>query len=121
MRVVGLKVVEVLRPTLLLCEIPNTKAIDVTVNHNSRTHQFTLNPNFAPTFADLKYLGYEYVPVDVSEDTDGIIDSVCIGKVPAKMAVLDFLSQYSSKFQRGLEELWWIVKGDVIYLFGWWD
>ena len=119
-KIVGLKVAKVLKPTLLLCEIPDVETIGAVVKHNGKTYLFDLNPNFVPTFADLRFLGYKYVSVDMSEDTDGLIDSVCVAAVSAETSILDFMSKHHNKFQ-GLDELWWVVEDNIMYLFGWWD
>jgi len=113
-----MKVIEKLNESTLLCEIPDVDAKEVTLDYNGKTYKIELNENFADTFKGLREFGWEYVPVNVKEERD-VVDSVLICKVPTHMPVLDFLTEYRESLF--FEELWWIVKDDILYLFGWWD
>ena len=122
-----MKIVEVLDSSTVLCEIPDINTDEATLTYDGRVYHVELNTNYAGTFAGLREYGYEHVPVSVSlsgtsskaESDETVVDSVLICVIPTRMTVLDFLSKYRESLY--FEELWWIVKDDFLYLFGWWD
>ena len=116
------RVIEKIKDDLLLCEIPDVSDSECTLKVDGKEFLVELNINYAGSFSELREMGWKYIPIKLSAESNKYectVDSVLICKERKDLPLYTFLRKYSGVLY--FEEIWFVIKGVYIYVFGWWD